>query len=126
MRFGCGKKKFDMFGGFFQSFKKSIKGFRGEHVDFINNINFKATCGRRILHIVAKVADLVNPAVGSTVNFNDIERGTGGNFLAIGARIARGGGGAFAAINGFGKNAGSCGFPCAAHAAKKVSVRQPV
>ena len=52
-----------------QSFEKRIKRFFGEHMDFVDNVNFVAVDGRGEAHFVAQLSDFINAAVGGRVNF---------------------------------------------------------
>lgn len=73
MSFCGGKDEFYVGGRFFEGFEEGIEGGIGKHVDFVDDVDFKACLGGGILAGFAKVADLIDGVIGGTIDFNDIE-----------------------------------------------------
>ena len=110
----------------FQSFQERVRGFVGELVRFVEDDDFVAAGGGSVANHFAKLADLVNAAVGGSVNFDDIERVAGGNFAAGIAGAVRFGGGALNAIQRLGENERGGSLADAADTGKNVRVSDAV
>jgi hypothetical protein len=89
-------------------------------VHFVNNVDLLFCVHWRKLHVFAQVSDIINGAIGSSVNFLHVQRGSvldAHAILAFAAwfTVARAG-----AVHALGKNPSYCGFACAARARKKI------
>ena len=125
-RLGGGHDEDDAIGGLFESFEKSVGGLAGKHVGFVEDDDFVARGGRGVTDHFAEFADLVDAAIGGRVDFDDVERSAGGDFLAGVANAAGFGRGAVHAVEGFGEDAGGCGLANAAGAGKDVGVSDAI
>jgi hypothetical protein len=122
--FGRGEDKFYVGGRLFQSFEESIEGLGGEHMDFIDDIDFKLSSGGGVRDAIPQIFDFTDATVGSAVDLKDVEATT---FLDLFADIVvwvEVSFGAFGAVEGFGEDAGGGGFPDSAGADKKKGVGQ--
>lgn len=63
VRFGGGEDEFDVFGGFFEDFQEGVEGGIGEHVDFIDVVDFKAGAGGCEGGGFAEGADLLDAVI---------------------------------------------------------------
>ena len=73
----------------FQGFQKRIKGFCGQHMHFINNVDFIFSFYRCKFHSFPQIADFVNTTIGGRIHFHYIHGRTVGNPYAGRAGIAR-------------------------------------
>jgi hypothetical protein len=121
-RFSGGHNKDDAVGRLFERFEESVGGFTGQHVGFVEDDDFTARSGGCVANHFAEFADLVNAAIGSGVDFNDVEGRTGSDFLAGIADATGFGCGAVHAVQRFGQDTCGGGFADAASAGKNVGV----
>ena len=61
--------------GLFERFQQCVECRRRQHVDLVDDVDFKAALCRRILAILTQIADLIDTVVGRTVNFDHIHAG---------------------------------------------------
>ena len=125
-RLGGSHDKDHAIGRLFQSFQQRIGRFVGEHVRFVEDDDLVCAAGGRVADHVAQFANLVDAAIGGRVDFNDVERIAGGDFLAGVAFIAGICGGTVNAVQSFGEDARGGGFSNAARAGKNVGVRDAI
>src|SRR5205823_10501459 len=103
-------------------FEQSVRGLAGKHVRFVENHNFAASGGRSVTHHFAQLADLVDAAIRSRVDFDYVQGSSRGNLLARITDTARIGCRAVHAIERLGQDAGRGGLSHAACAGKNISV----
>ena len=60
-------------GWLFQGFEEGIEGLGRQHVDFVDDVDFVPALGRAVAHGFAQFPNVVDAAVGSTVDFEDID-----------------------------------------------------
>ena len=107
MGLGGGKEKLHSAGRLFEGFQEGVEGFLGKHVDFVDDVNFILAAGGGIGDGLIDLPDVVDAAVGSSIDFHNVQGSTLGDVEARWALIAR-----FAivfqglAIEGFCKEAG--------------------
>ena len=89
MQFRGREDEFDMLRRLFQGLEQSVKSLGREHMDFVDDVNFKTALRGLEFHIFPQVPYLINPAVGSTVHFEHIQAGALRDFLAGNAFAAR-------------------------------------
>ena len=89
----------DVLGRLLQGLQQCIKGRVGDLVGFVEQIDFVAIARRGVARCVAQFANLVDPAVGGSVDLDHVEGVAGANFLAGVANSARFGRGPFRAAN---------------------------
>ena len=118
-----GHNEDDFIGRLLERFQKRVRGFRGEHVRFVEEDDLVAPAGGRVAHHVAQLAHLVDAAIGGGVNFEHVEGIARGDFAASVALIARFRRRAVHAIQGLGQDAGRGRFADAARARKDIGVR---
>ena len=120
--FGGGKDEFYVGGRFFEGFEEGVEGFVGEHVDFVDDIDFEFSAGRGVGNAVAEFFDAFDSAIGGAIDLENVEAAT---FLDLFADIVVGveiGFGALGAVEGFGEDAGGGGFADAAGTDEKKGV----
>ena len=114
MDFGGGEDKFYVGGRFFEGFKKCVKGLGGEHVNFVDDIDFEFSAGGSVGDAIAQFFDFVDAAIGGAVDLEDVEAAALFDFftnIVVGVEV---GFWALGAVEGFGKDAGGRGFTDAA------------
>ena len=122
MDFGGGEDKFYVGGRFFEGFEECVKGLGGEHVNFVDDIDFEFSAGGSIGDAIAQFFDFVNAAIGGAVDFENVEATALFDFFAnivVGVEV---GFGALGAVEGFGEDAGGGGFTDATGTNKKKGV----
>lgn len=107
VRLRGGKDEFDVWRGFFKRFEQGVEGFLGQHVYFVDIHDAELAPGGGELDVVAQVADVVDAAVGGTVDFQYVETPAFGDFFADIAMRVEVGFGAVRAVQRFGEDAGS-------------------
>ena len=123
--FGRGENKFYVSGRFFEGFEEGIEGLVGQHVDFVDDVDFEFSSGGGVGDSLAQLFDAVDPAVGGTIDFEHVEAAPLFNLLTdivVGVEI---GFGAVGAVESFGEDAGGGGFANATGTNKEKSVREP-
>ena len=93
---------------------------------FVDDVNLKAAIGRLITDIVDDLANFVDAAVGSAIDFKNVDGASGGDLVAVAALVAGRRGRTLFAIQCLGKNARGRGFADAAHAGKKIGMGDAV
>ena len=73
------KQKLHMRWRFFQRFEQSIEGIAGQHVDFIDDVDFVARRDRRITHSLNDLAHIINAGMGGRIHFDHIDMAPLGN-----------------------------------------------
>ena len=124
VRVGGGEDEFDVFGWLFQRFEHGVERGFGEHVHFIDDIDFVFAGGGRVLGVFQHFADVVDAGVGGGVDFEQVYKPPGvdvaaGLALAAGLAFVRG-----FAVEAFGEDAGDGGFAHAPRAGEQVGVVQ--
>ena len=125
MDFGGGEDKFYVGGRLFEGFEECVKSFGGEHVNFIDDIDFEFSPGGSVGDAIAQFFDFVDAAVGGAVDLEDIEAAALFDFftnIVVGVEV---GFWALGAVKGFGKDAGGGGFTDAAGTDEKKGVGEP-
>ncbi len=54
-------------------FLKGVKGPGGEHMDFVDDVNFIFSLGRWIFHFFTDITDVIDTVIGSGIDFYDID-----------------------------------------------------
>jgi len=120
--FGGSEDKFYVGGRFFEGFEECVKGFGGEHVNFVDNIDFEFSAGGSVGDAIAQFFDFVDAAIGGAVDLENVEAATLFDFFAnivVGVEV---GFWALGAVEGFGKDTGGGGFTDAAGTDEKKGV----
>ena len=126
MRFGGGKHEQDMGGWFFERLQQRVEGGHTEHVNFVDDVNFKGAVGGHVFDIFPQLAHLIDTVIGRTVDFKNVDAMSPGNLFARSADIARNRGWALLAIHGLGQYTGNCCFTRAARTGKQDRVGNPI
>src|SRR5579859_4723638 len=111
---------------FFQGFQKRVGCFARQHVSFIEKHHLASRCCRGIAHHLAQFADLIDAAVRGRVDFDHVQRGSRGNFLAgiaLAAWLRRR---PFCAVHGLRQNPRRRRFSYAACAGKNIRMRDAI
>ena len=95
-------------------------------MDFVDDINFVARLRRRVAHVFAQLAHLFDAVVTRAVDFENVERIAGRNFLTVVASPVRSDCRPFLAIERLRQNAGGRSFPNPAGTDEKVSMREAI
>jgi hypothetical protein len=123
-----GEDKLDMAGRLFQRLQERIERGDGQHMHFVDDVDFESGPSRPIDCVLAKLANLIDPVIGGSVDFNDIDIFADIHrdaTLALTARLGRGlihG----LAIQRLGQYARHSSFTDAAGARKKIRVGNSV
>ena len=107
----------------FEGLEEGVEGLRGEHVDFVDDVDLESVSRGRVLDGVADFADLVDAAVGGAVELEDVDVAPFLD-LAAGAALPAGlVGGPVLAVEGHGEDARAGGLADAAGAGEEDGVR---
>ena len=122
VRVGGGQDEFDVLGRLFQRFEHGVERGFGEHVHFVDDIDFVFACGGRVLGVFQHFADIVDAGVGRGVDFQQVYKPSCVDVAAGLALAAR-----FAvlrvfAVQAFGQNAGDGGFAHAPRAREQIGM----
>ena len=80
VRLCCGKKEFSSLGRFFKGFQEGIESLLGEHVHFVDDVDFIFSMTGGVADRFIDLPDVVDPSVGGAVNLDDVERLAGEDF----------------------------------------------
>ena len=124
--FGCRKYEQHVGGRLFQRLEERVECLLGEHVDFVDDIHLVRAPGGGIPDRLPQVADLLNTAVGGTVDLQNVEASPLGDLPAaftrvVGILVHRG-----TAVHCFREQSGRGGLPDAARPAEEIRVRDPL
>ena len=72
---GC-HDEYDMGRRLFQCFQQGVECRLGEHVDFINDIDFVTPLVGGEIDLVAKIADIIHTGIGSSVDLDQVQEHT--------------------------------------------------
>ena len=61
---------------FFERFQKCVKGLRGQHVHFVNDVDFVTRFHRRVAHPLYQLADIANARARRRIHFENIRMPT--------------------------------------------------
>ena len=111
---------------FFQRLEQRVERRRSEHVHFVDDVDLEVPFARRVAHVVAQLAHLLDAVVARAVDLEDIEAVAAGDLLAVIAHAARRDGRAVHAVERLRQDARRRSFPDAARPDKKISVREAV
>jgi hypothetical protein len=126
MRFGGRENKFDRWRRFFQSLQQRVERIFGDLVNFIDDVNLKSALSRLIADIFDDLANLIDAAIGRTVDFENVDRIALGNLMTLSADATRSSGWPIIAIQRLGENS-RCGcFAYSAHAGEQKCVWNPI
>ena len=123
LRLRRGHNEDDFIRRLLQCFQQRVRGLRGEHVRFVEQNHFVAPACRRVTDHVAQLANLVDAAIGCSVDLEHVERIACRDFAAGIAFIAGSGSRTFGAVKRLRKNSRRGGLAHAARAGKNVRVR---
>ncbi len=124
---GCGENEDDIGRRFLKGLEESVESLLREHMDLIDDKHAVGALRGGHLHLLDKLADVVDAVVGSGVEFYDIERSALVErtaavalvaSLSVGCRIG--------AVDGLGENSGAGSLADASRTAEEVAVGQTV
>ena len=124
VRIGGRQNEFNVFGRLFQRFQHRVERAFGEHMHFVDDIDFVFAGGGGVLGVFQHFADVVDASVAGGVDFEQIDKAAlvdGGAGWALAAGFAVAGG---FAVEAFGEDAGDGGFAHAARAGEQIGVVQ--
>ena len=111
---------------FFQRLEQRVERLRGEHVDFVDDVDLELAAGGRVADRVPQFPNLFNTIIRCPIDLQHVERASLGDFLAVVALVARRDRGPLHAIQRLGENAGRRRLADAARAHEEIGVRQTV
>ena len=82
MRLGRREDEDDMGWRLFESLQERIEGGRGQHVNFVDNVDLPGSGRRHELRAFANFADGVDTVIRSAVDFDDVDGVPGGDLVA--------------------------------------------
>ena len=126
LRLGRGEDEFHVLGRFLQRLEQRVERRGSEHVHFVDDVDFEFPLGRRVAHVVAQFAHLLDAVVARAVDFEHVEAVAAGDFLAAVAHAAGRDGRPVHAIERLGQDARGRGFPDAARPDEKIGVREAI
>ena len=126
LRLGRGEDELHMRGRLLECLEERIEGLRGEHVHLVDDVDLVFPLGRRVTHVVAQLAHLLDAVVARAVDLEHVETVAAGDLLAAVALVAGRDGRAVNAVERLGQNARDRGFPDPARPDKKVGVGEPI
>ncbi len=126
VRLGGGEDEEHIFRRFFQGLEQGVERTFGEHVHFVDDIDFILRLAGGIHQLPLQLADVIHTGVRSAVDLDHIGRNTSGYLVAVVAVVAGGGGGAFHAIQAFGQYPGHRGLPHTPGSGEQIGMGDPV
>ena len=123
VRLGGRQEKEGVGGRLFERLEQCVEGRRGQHVDFVNDVDLVLRLARRELHLFDQVAHIVHAGMRRRVNLNQVQRPPLGQAaadgaLAAGPLVRRGG-----AVDGARQDAGDGRLAGPARPGKQVGMR---
>ncbi len=111
----------------FQRLEEGVERVPGELMRLIDNVELHPQLGRRVLDLLAQVANVIDPAIRRRVDLDNVDRRAGVDRIA-GSTVIAGTIGRIRieAVDGFGEQARGAGLPGAARTAEEVRVRHPI
>ena len=110
----------------FQSLEQRIKTVRAQHMDFVDQIDFEATTGRRILDVIEQLFGIFETGSTGRINLNQIDKPAFINLAARRTFATWLRGNTLFAVQTFGQNSSNRGLPYAASAGKQISMVEPI
>ena len=128
LRFSRRENKFHVRRRFLERLEQGVEGSGSEHVHFVDDVDLEMPFARRVTHVVAQFAHLLDAVVAGAVDLKDIEAVAAGNFAAVVAlrRTASPSGPEIRAIQCFRQDSGGRSLTGAARADKQIGVSQTV
>ena len=108
-----------------QRFQQRIECRRRQHMHLVDDIHLITALDRRKRNLLLQLLDLVNTAVGRSVNLQNIHRGAGGNPLAIMTMTAGLGRRPLLTVQRLCQNTRCTCLACAARTAEQIGMRNP-
>ena len=72
MGFGGSQDKDNMRWWFLKSFKQGVRGWFGEHMDFVYDVDLVTGLVRSIVDLLTKAPNIINTSVTGGINFYDV------------------------------------------------------
>ena len=126
LRIGGAENEFDMRRGLFQRFQQRVERRRGQHVNFVDNVNLESAAAWANGSVGPQLTNLVDTAVTGTVNFQHVNVFTDGYRFANLAFVARFGGRPRFAIQALGENSSAGSLSDSAGTGEQVSMSDAV
>src|ERR1051326_6414951 len=110
----------------FEGLQQGIERLLREHVHLIDDVNLIMTLRRRVAHVVAQLAHIINAPVAYSVDLDHIETVACGDLLAVIAFSARRDRRTLDAIERLGQNSPSRSLADATRPNKQVRMSKPI
>ena len=123
VRLGGGEDELHMRRRLLKRLEQCVEGLRGQHVNFVDDVDFVAVSLRQVGDALADLAHVLDAVVRGAVDFSHIERCPGDDLATGQAFTAGRGGRPLFAVERAGKESGRCGLADAARSAKQIGVR---
>ena len=124
LRVGGGKDELDVRRRLFQRFQHGVEGRLRQHVHFVDDVDLVAAGRGRVLGVFDDFADVVDAGIGSSVDFQQVDKAPGVDLPAGGAFTTRLGTDAAFAVQAFGQNAGDGGLAHPAGTGQEIGMVQ--
>ena len=111
---------------FLERLQQRVEGGRGEHVHFVDDVDLEMPFARRVAHVIAQLAHLLDAVVARAVDLEHVEAIAAGDLLAAVAHAAGRDRRPVHAIERLGQDARGGGFPDSARPDEEVGVREAV
>ena len=108
----------------FKRFQQGVKAVVRQHVHLVDQIDFVAGMGRRVLHVFQQLTGVLDLCLGRGIDFNQVNRSTLGNFRAGPTLTTRCRSDASVTVETLGENTRNGGLAHAAGACKQVSMME--
>src|SRR2546428_9323653 len=110
----------------FEGFQQSVECLLSEHVHLVDDVDLETGLRRRVAHVVAQLAHVIDAAVARAVDLDYVEAVARGDLPAVIAYSARRDRRTFLAIERFRQNAGCRSFADAARSDKQIRVGKTI
>src|SRR5262249_50763533 len=83
VRFRCSENEFHMWRRLFERLQQCVERLLGQHVYFVDDVDFVTALRRRVRHVVAQLAHIINAAVARAIDLDYVEAVACGYLLAV-------------------------------------------
>ena len=122
VNFGRGEDELHVGRRFLERFEEGVPGVVREHVNFVDDEDFEAIALGPVGKAFLESSDVIDAGVAGAVDLLDVDVVAVGDLDAGRAFLARSGGGAFFAVEGFGEDPGAGRLAYAANAGEQERV----
>ena len=121
-RLGGAEDELDVFRRLFQGLQQGVEGLAGEHVDFVDDVDFEPCPAGPHADVLPQLADFVDAAVAGPVDLQHVHVLAGADAAADVALVAGDRGGTLFAVQRLGQDSGGRGLAHPACAGEKIGM----